>query len=334
MCRGQDGATVQTGRRRLWAGHRRLVARTRRMDSDHAPPSRRELSEQPGIAAPRSIGPSVGRLFWPLNVVSWSAALAGNVLLNVVFKVPDPPSLAIAEVVLCLLATAGLRWISHREPLLARLRVSNIGVIAAGAMLSVVIVQGLFLVGGPLFGVPKPPRPERIARLMVTLSMIVNWCAFYFGYRLVRDRNMTEVRALQAESLALRHELQHLQAQISPHFLFNALNTVMVCRHDPEATQAVTQALADYLRFLLRPAATLEPLALELDALEDYLTIQGIRFGDGLETSIDCDFGVRGVLVPPVLVQPLVENAIKYGGMTANRPVRVCRLPSVGRRAG
>jgi hypothetical protein len=128
---------------------------------------------------------------------------------------------------------------------------------------------------------------------------------------------------MQAESLALRNELQHLQGQISPHFLFNALNTVMASRDDPEAIDTVTQALANYLRFLLRPAATLEPLSRELDALEEYLTVQGVRFGDGLVTRIDCDLDVRGVAVPTVMVQPLVENAIKYGGQTSPRPIRV-----------
>jgi len=153
--------------------------------------------------------------------------------------------------------------------------------------------------------------------------MLGNWCALYFGYQLINERNSTEFRAMQAESLALRNELQHLQGQISPHFLFNALNTVMACRDDPEAIDTVTQSLANYLRFLLRPAAALEPLGRELDALEEYLTVQGVRFGDGLATTIDCDLEARGVAVPPVMVQPLVENAIKYGGQTAERPIRV-----------
>lgn len=61
----------------------------------------------------------------------------------------------------------------------------------------------------------------------------------------------------------------------------------------------------------------------ELDALEEYLTIQGMRFGDGLETRIDCDRDVRRVEVLPVMVQPLVENALKYGGRTSPKPLRI-----------
>jgi len=184
-------------------------------------------------------------------------------------------------------------------------------------------VQFVLLAIDQPLGVEPPTRLEAVARLAVTLVMIANWCGFYFGYQLFREWNSTEIRALQAESQALRHELRHLQAQISPHFLFNALNTVQACRQDPEAIATLTQALAAYLRFLLEPAAVLEPLSRELDALEEYFTIQEVRFGDGLETRIDCDFAARGLLVPPLLVQPLVENAIKYGGQTAPLPIRV-----------
>jgi two-component system sensor histidine kinase AlgZ len=162
-----------------------------------------------------------------------------------------------------------------------------------------------------------------MARLAIDLTLLGNWCAIYFGISLIRERNSSEFRAIEAESLALKNELHRLQAQISPHFLFNALNTIMACRQDPEAIDTVTQALANYLRFLLRPAATLEPLARELDALEQYLTVQAARFGDGLVTRIDCDLAVRGVPVPPVMIQPLVENALKYGAASSPRPLRL-----------
>ena len=72
-----------------------------------------------------------------------------------------------------------------------------------------------------------------------------------------------------------------------------------------------------------RQAAALEPLSLELDALEHYLTVQSMRFGDGVVTRIDCDLTVRHELVPPVLGQPLVENALKYGAASGPRPLRV-----------
>lgn len=261
--------------------------------------------------------------FWIAHLAYWSVAYAVSMLLCSVFDVADPPAFILLECGLCLLATAAMRHASHRQAFLEWAGLSKIGVIAGGTLLSAVLVQIVLLAVGRQFGVEPPQRPELVARFLITLAMIINWCGFYFGYQLVRDQNSTELRALGAEAESLRHELKHLQAQISPHFLMNALNTVQACRDDPQAIDTLAQSLAAYLRHLVQPAAAIEPLSRELDALEEYFTIQGVRFGDGLETRIDCDFDVRGVRVPPVTVQPLVENAIKYGGQTAPRPIRV-----------
>ena len=265
-------------------------------------------------------------MFWVAHVAFWAAAGGLSLIVIGVFHpaITDPLPFVAIRVVLCFVATAAMRWLSRQEPLLLRLGVSKIGVMAGGAILSAVLITLLlFAVDRWLGRVGGPSRLELIARLAINLTLLANWCALYFGYQLIQERNSTEFRALEAESLALKNELQHLQGQISPHFLFNALNTVVASRDDPEAIDVVTQALANYLRFLLRPAATLEPLSRELDALEEYLTVQGVRFGDGLVTRIDCDLDVRGILVPPAMVQPLVENAIKYGGETGDRPIRV-----------
>ena len=265
--------------------------------------------------------------FWLAHSAFWVAVFGVLVTVIHVFRpaIVDPQAFVIVRVALCFLATAAMRWLSRQEPLLVRMGVSKIGVMAGGAILSAVLITlVLFAIDRVMGRAPLgPARLELIARLAINLALLANWCALYFGYQLIQERNSTEFRAMQAESLALRNELQHLQGQISPHFLFNALNTVMASRDDPEAIDTVTQALANYLRFLLRPAATLEPLSRELDALEEYLTVQSVRFGDGLVTLIDCDLDVRGVPVPPVMVQPLVENAIKYGGQTSQRPIRV-----------
>jgi hypothetical protein len=265
--------------------------------------------------------------FWLAHSAFWAGVFGVLMTVIHVFRpaIADPVAFVLVRVVLCFFVTAAMRWLSRQEPLLVRLGVSKIGVMAGGAILSAVLITlVLFAFDRGTGRTPLgPARLELVARLAINLALLANWCALYFGYQLIQERNSTEFRAMQAESLALRNELQHLQGQISPHFLFNALNTVMASRDDPEAIDTVTQALANYLRFLLRPAATLEPLARELDALEEYLTVQSVRFGDGLVTRIDCDLDVRGVAVPPVMVQPLVENAIKYGGQTSPRPIRV-----------
>ncbi len=266
-------------------------------------------------------------VFWLAHAAFWTVAFMASLVVVEVFQpaIAEPVPFVAARIACCFVATAAMRELSQREGLLLRLGMSKIGLVAGGAILSAVaITLLLFLVDRAGGGVPPArPRLALLALFAINLTLLANWCALYFGQRLIRERNSTEFRALEAESLALKNELQHLQGQISPHFLFNALNTVVASRDDPEAIDTITQALANYLRFLLQPAAPLEPLSRELDALEDYLTVQAVRFGDGLVTRIDCDLDVRGVPVPPVMVQPLVENAIKYGGQSGGRPVRV-----------
>ena len=128
---------------------------------------------------------------------------------------------------------------------------------------------------------------------------------------------------LQAEAVARTFELRQLQEQMNPHFLFNALNAVVASKDDPEAVESVTRDLADYLRFTLGEARTFEPLARELQALEKYLAVQAARFGENLVCRVAYDRAAYGVYVPPMLIQPILENALHYGAQTSSMPLRV-----------
>lgn len=302
-----------------------------------APPTIRVFGRA-GLTLPMPhIRSPMGReaVFWCAHTLFWLVAFGGLLLVIDAFRpgVPVSVPLVAARILCCFAATAAMRWLSLKEGVLRRIGVSKIGLVAGGLLTSAVLISLSFGLGERIWG----PNPEAgrglglLARLAIDLTLLGNWCAIYFGFHLIRERNTTEFRAIEAESLALRNELHRLQAQISPHFLFNALNTILASRENPDAIDTVTQALANYLRFLLRPAATLEPLAREIDALEQYLTVQSVRFGDGIVTRIDCDRDVRGVPVPPAMVQPLVENALKYGADSSPRPLR---LEIAARREG
>ncbi len=282
------------------------------------------LPVAPDVAWPRFARESA---FWSAHVCFWGTAFAATQLVIAVYGSanPGPPAMLAARVASMALATAGMRWLAKRPGLLQRLGVSRAGLVAGGLLTAAVVITLLFsMLEAFVPGcVSRPSRGRLVADLAVNVTLLANWCALYFGWHLIRERSSAEFRAVEAESLALRNELHRLQAQISPHFLFNALNTVLACRDAPDDIETVTQSLAAYLRFLLRPAATLEPLSRELDALEHYLTVQTMRFGDALQTRIDCELDVREVPVPPVLVQPLVENALKYGAETGSVPLQV-----------
>jgi len=292
-----------------------------------AAPDGEEVSGEPlNVAAawPRFAG-EVG--FWLAHLGFWIVASGLSFLVVAVYRpaTAQPAAMLAARLTTLCLATAGMRWLSKRPTILRRLGVTRAGLVAGGLLSAAVMITLAFAAAEACMpGVAaRPSRGRLVSDLAINVTLLANWTALYFGWQLIRERTTAEFRAVEAESLALKNELHRLQAQISPHFLFNALNTVLACRDAPEDVEMVTQSLAAYLRFLLRPAATLEPLSRELSALEHYLTVQSMRFGDALQTRIDCDLDVRDVPVPPVLVQPLVENALKYGAKETARPLRV-----------
>jgi len=124
-----------------------------------------------------------------------------------------------------------------------------------------------------------------------------------------------ELRAAQLEGSLARAELRNLRLQLQPHFLFNALNTISATMYDdPRAADEMLAQLAELLRASLRTAQTDEvPLHEELAVLDCYLAILRARFGDRLTVSIETDPGVTGALVPSMILQPLVENAVRHG---------------------
>jgi len=117
-------------------------------------------------------------------------------------------------------------------------------------------------------------------------------------------------------------ELAALQAQIEPHFLFNALNTIAAfCRTQPDEARRLVLNFADYCRWSLRRPAAFVELSEELRHVDAYVALERARFGESLEVEVRATESARGALVPPFVVQPLVENAIKHG--KTDRPLRV-----------
>ena len=137
----------------------------------------------------------------------------------------------------------------------------------------------------------------------------------------IQDRQLSDARAAaqQAQLTALRY-------QLNPHFLFNSLNSIsalIVTRRNEDA-ERMTEKLSTFLRnSLSADPARLVPLEEELSLIEEYLDIEGVRFGERLEVEIECEPDAGAALVPSFIVQPLVENAIKHGVAPSRDPVRI-----------
>jgi len=121
-------------------------------------------------------------------------------------------------------------------------------------------------------------------------------------------------RAEELKLLATRAELRALQAQINPHFLFNAFNTLYgtIDRESFEARRLVLN-LTDIFRYFLQGDRSFIPLAEEIRIVKAYLEIEALRLGDRLETELHVDESALPVIIPILSVQPLVENAVKHG---------------------
>jgi two-component system, LytTR family, sensor kinase len=133
--------------------------------------------------------------------------------------------------------------------------------------------------------------------------------------RLTAERWQRDVREQEILRLAAEAELRALQAQLNPHFLFNALNTLgYLMRAAPERAHATLLDLTQLLRAVLkRTTGELVTLGQEMELIESYLAIEQARFEDRLRVRIDVPEELRRTTLPPLLVQPLVENAIKHG---------------------
>ncbi len=124
-----------------------------------------------------------------------------------------------------------------------------------------------------------------------------------------------EMNLEQNQQHLLKARMDALTSQINPHFLFNTLNTVSsLIRFDPDMARGVVLKLSNILRRLLRKHETFVPLREELDFIDDYLDIEVIRFGrDKLQIFKEIDEETLDAFVPSMLLQPIVENAIKHG---------------------
>lgn len=124
-----------------------------------------------------------------------------------------------------------------------------------------------------------------------------------------------ELEDIQVKDRLLAHaEIKHLQAQINPHFLFNSLNTIAsFCRTAPEKARELILDLSLYMRKNLDSSRGFIRLADELEQINSYLAIEKARFGDLIRIKIDVEPGCEDWPIPSLIIQPLVENAIKHG---------------------
>jgi hypothetical protein len=166
--------------------------------------------------------------------------------------------------------------------------------------------------------------PVSIVLQIVNWAFVfVIWLAIYFAAIGAREHRSARLKQSELARALQSAELRLLKSQLNPHFLFNALNTVrsLIADNPARAQDAVTR-LANTLRYTLASRQDeLVTLAQELDTVADYLELESMRFEDRLRIESDVSADAAGVHIPVMLLQTLVENAIKHG---------IAELPSGG----
>jgi LytS/YehU family sensor histidine kinase len=152
---------------------------------------------------------------------------------------------------------------------------------------------------------------------MFALGLILYGLAAAVNYLAIESEHVRqlETQRLQMKLTAQDAELRMLRAQVDPHFLFNSLNSVSALTSlDPAAARAMTVQLAEFFRLTLGLRADhMVTLDRELQLVRHFVAIEQVRFGDRLRFEAAIDPAAAACLLPPLLLQPLVENAIKHG---------------------
>lgn len=204
-------------------------------------------------------------------------------------------------------------------------------IVAAGLLLGTplgIIIQLTDLSGlqGPLPGDYAPALVLPIQYLLNILNsaiLLMIWLTIYFIVLAMRRHRSAELRQSELARALQLAELRLLKTQLNPHFLFNALNTVRsLIADDPSRAQSAVTRLANTLRYTLSSGQDeLVTLAQELEIVADYLELESMRFEERLRVEYDVAPGAGVVYIPVMLLQTVVENAIKHG---------IAELPSGG----
>jgi len=203
--------------------------------------------------------------------------------------------------------TSRLPWLRRRTPMVAHLCIGAVAV-PVGYVLGSSLAYTLLGEPLPIF----EPEPRRIIALIATA--LATMLLVYLDA--MRHRIESEAAArIEAQRLATETQLRLLRAQLDPHMLFNTLaNLRSLVEVDPKLAQSMLDSIVFYLRSTL--AASREesvPLRQEFAQLSAYLEIMALRMGDRMRYSVELPAELEELRVPPMLFQPLVENAIKHG---------------------
>ena len=257
------------------------------------------------------------RAFWTLQFAGWGGVLLLRAMSA--FANAQPASILILVLIttitgfsLSLLLSPIYRQLINRRPLVTW---------GATAVVLLVAVSLHAFIDSWVLGLYRSDTETGFAQLFIgifflNLSLLGAWSALYYAINFFLQVEEQADRLERLEAQATSAQLAMLRYQLNPHFLFNTLNSIstLVLLKQTEPANAMLTRLSGFLRHTLLTEITgTIPLADEVETLQLYLDIERMRFEDRLRTRFEIEPAAAQALLPAMLLQPLVENAIKYG---------------------
>ena len=273
-----------------------------------------------GSAAPlpvaRPFFENKSRAFWTLQAAGWSGYLVlrgvASVSNGLTFEALAPIIIE-AIVGYCITLLLSTLYGYYRQ--LARLPGIALTVVTLAAAVGLYAVLDAYTFSFAQTNVPGVTVARLLGSTYVAFTVLAGWSALYFAinFYLIVEQQIDQMQHLEVQASSA--QLAMLRYQLNPHFLFNTLNSIstLVLLKQTERANAMLSRLSSFLRYTLANEPTAHvTIAQEMETLKLYLEIEKMRFEDRLRPKFEIDPAAERARLPSLLLQPLVENAIKY----------------------
>lgn len=256
------------------------------------------------------------RLFWLFQILIWGSYMAVRLLQGFTQSGQISPffDTALVAAVTGLTLSTVMRYLY--QPLQGRVRLPVLALIALGvSALFAFLFSAIEILALRLSDPVRAGDYNLFENFMLEGFVLLSWSAVYLGSKLYQQLVAQREATLRATAMAHEAQLAMLRYQLNPHFLFNTLNAIstLVLDKDVACANEMVSKLSAFLRYSLVNQPTQKvSLDQELHALGLYLDIEKVRFGERLAIRFDVEARCRQALIPSLLLQPMIENAVKY----------------------
>jgi two-component sensor histidine kinase len=316
-----------------WA-KRRAETRALNAPADSLPDATRKSARHAGHALLTGVLRRRSTLFWLLQTVGWIAFgvvmyIWGLAYWSAFDAFVNKALLVVLGVALTLVLRRIYRRAAARRPSAAATGALLVACSFAAAAAWVTVQSLLFQAFSSYLHqgrIAVEPYAPAIGTLLFHGFVLLCWSLLYHGLHAWDDAERERERAEHAEARAQAARLRALQAQLNPHFVFNALNVVstLVDEGENAAAKKMIARLGEFLRLALDTLDTPEiSVAEELEFVRSYLDIEQVRFGERLQATIEVAPAALTALIPTLILQPIVENSVRHGILSRERGGRI-----------